>query len=66
MPEPRSKPTSEAFAPVIALADSFDGRYGLELLDEGRQSGIVRGRARKQRLCAITLVNIAVRDPRPG
>jgi uncharacterized protein (TIGR00369 family) len=146
MPEPRSKPTSEAFAPVIAFA-GFDGRYGLELLDEGRQSGIVRGRARitdelrqqfgllhggviaamaeslashgtwfgvqeenklvmglsnetnflrpitgghlnqsaearhrgrtrwlwevksrddEQRLCAITLVNIAVRDPRPG
>jgi 1,4-dihydroxy-2-naphthoyl-CoA hydrolase len=33
------------FKPVVALEDCFDAVYGLELLDDGQQDGVVRGRA---------------------
>ena len=34
------------FVPVVALADSFDAAYGLELIDVGSTDGIVRGRVK--------------------
>lgn len=34
----------ETFTPVVALEDSFDAVYGLELLDDGDRDGVVRGR----------------------
>ncbi|HEY3725573.1 MAG TPA: PaaI family thioesterase [Solirubrobacteraceae bacterium] len=39
-------PSPDEFVPVVAFADSFDARYGLELLDDDRDGGTVRGRAR--------------------
>jgi uncharacterized protein (TIGR00369 family) len=39
-------PSSDEFVPVVTFADSFDARYGLELLDDDRDSAVVRGRAR--------------------
>jgi 1,4-dihydroxy-2-naphthoyl-CoA hydrolase len=32
------------FQPAVALEDCFDAVYGLELLDDGHEDGVVRGR----------------------
>jgi 1,4-dihydroxy-2-naphthoyl-CoA hydrolase len=34
------------FEPVVPWHESFDAAYGLEVLDDGRRDGVVRGRVR--------------------